>query len=67
MHPAQGNRFRANLRLVEEKNKAGVTAQRSKAQDKHWERWDAFCIENGIDPFLHAWSDPIPVLQVFGQ
>jgi hypothetical protein len=67
MNDMQGNRFRADLRLVDEKNKDGVTAQRSKAQDKHWERWDAFCNENGIDPFLRRWSDPIPVLQVFGQ
>jgi hypothetical protein len=67
MRPSQGNRFRADLRLVEEKNKYGVTAQRSKAQDKHWERWDVFCIENRINPFLRAWYDPIPVLQVFGQ
>jgi hypothetical protein len=46
---------------------SGVTAQRSKAQHNHWERWDAFCIENGIDPFLRRWLDPIPVLQVYGQ
>jgi hypothetical protein len=59
------NKYRADLRLVEEKNKAAVTAQRSKAQDKHWERWDAFCVENGIYPLLRAWSDPIPVLQVY--
>jgi hypothetical protein len=67
MHPSQGNRLRADLRLVEENNKAGVAAQQSKAQDKHWERWDVFCIKNRIDLFLRAWSDPIPVLQVFGQ
>jgi hypothetical protein len=67
MHPSQGDIFRADLRLVEGKNKAGVTAQRPKAQDKHWELWDAFCMENGIDPFLRAWSNLIPVLQVFGK
>jgi hypothetical protein len=67
MHPSKAAKFRADLRLVQEKNRAGVTAQRSKAQDKHWERWDAFCIDLGIDPFLRTWSDPIPILQVFGQ
>jgi hypothetical protein len=59
--------LRADLRTVDEKIKAGVTLQRSKAQDKHWERWDEFCLESGIDPFLRTWDDPVPILQVFGQ
>jgi hypothetical protein len=59
--------LRADLRTVDEKIKAGVTLQRSKAQDKHWERWDDFCLESGIDPFLRTWDDPVPILQVFGQ
>jgi hypothetical protein len=67
MLPSQGSKSRADLRLVQEKNKAGVTAQHSKAQDKHWERCDIFCIENGIDPFLLAWFEPIPILKIFGQ
>jgi hypothetical protein len=67
MQPSQAAKFRADLRLVQEKNKAGVTDQRSRAQDKHWERWDAFCSENNIDPFIRTWNYPIPVLQVFGQ
>jgi hypothetical protein len=63
----QSNVFRADLRTVDNKIKAGVTLRRSKAQDKYWERWDEFCLENGIDPFLRAWDDPVPILQVFGQ
>jgi hypothetical protein len=63
----QANVLRADFRTVDEKIKAGVTLQRSKAQDKYWERWDEFCLENGIDPFLRAWEDPIPILHVFVQ
>jgi hypothetical protein len=63
----QSTVFRADLHTVDDKIKAGVTLQRSKAQDKHWEGWDEFCLENGIDPFLRAWDDLVPVLQVFGQ
>jgi hypothetical protein len=63
----QANVLRADLGTVDDKIKAGVTLQRSKAQDKHWERWDEFCLENGIDPFLRSWDDPVPILQVFGQ
>jgi hypothetical protein len=63
----QANVLRSVLRTVDDKIKAGVTLQRSKAQDKHLERWDEFCLKNGIDPFLRAWDDPVPMLQVFYQ
>jgi hypothetical protein len=63
----QANVLRADLRTVDENIKAVVTRQRSKAQDKHWERWDEFCLGNGIDPFIRAWEDPVPILQIFGQ
>jgi hypothetical protein len=57
----------ADLRLVDEKIRAGVTLQRAKDQDKHWVRWDQFCLDNDIDPFLRCWEDHIPILQVFGH
>jgi hypothetical protein len=63
----QADVLRTVLRTVDDKIKAGVTLQRSKAQDKHWERWDEFFLESGIDPFIRAWDDPVPILQVFGQ
>ena len=30
-----------------------------------WDQWLTFCAELGIDPFLQAFEDKIPVLQVF--
>jgi hypothetical protein len=63
----QSNVLRADLRTVDNKIKAGVNLQRSKAQDKYWKRWDEFCLENGSNPFLRAWDEPVPILQVFGQ
>jgi hypothetical protein len=48
----QANVLRADLRTVDEKIKAEVTLQQSKAQDKRWGRWDKFSLENGINPFL---------------
>jgi hypothetical protein len=60
----QANVIRDDLSTVDEKIKSGVTLQRSKSQDKHWERRDEFCLDTGIDPFLRAWEDPFPILQV---
>jgi hypothetical protein len=59
------NVLRADLRLVDEKIRAGVTLQRAKFQDNHWARWDQFILDNDIEPFLRCWEDHIPILKVF--
>jgi hypothetical protein len=50
----KANVLHADLRLVDEKIRAGVTLRLAKAQDKHWQRWDQFCLDNDIDPFLSS-------------
>jgi hypothetical protein len=35
--------------------------------DNHWGRWEQFCLEHNVDPYLQAWEDPIPIIQVFGE
>ena len=62
-----GNRFRRDLVLAQEKVHAGVTAQRSDAADREWDRWTAYCDELGVHPLLEELQDPIPLLQVYGQ
>lgn len=32
-----------------------------------WEQWDTFCLELATDPFLQAFQNKIPLLQVFAQ
>jgi hypothetical protein len=59
--------MRIDLGIVDERIKYGVTAQRAKAMDNHWTRWDAFCVAHNIDPYLRTWTDPVPILQVFGE
>jgi hypothetical protein len=63
----KANVLRAGIHFVDKNIRAGVTLQRAKAQDKHWVRWNQFCLNNAIDPFLRCWEDPIPILQVFGH
>jgi hypothetical protein len=35
--------------------------------EKHWGRWEQFCLDNNVDPYLQTWDDPIPIIQVFGE
>jgi hypothetical protein len=35
--------------------------------DKHWSRWDEFCVAHNVDPYRKTWKDPVPMLQVFGE
>jgi hypothetical protein len=67
MPTAQANVLRADLSLVDERIKAGVTTQRSKAMDKHWDHWEEFCLAHHLDLHLSTWDDPVPMLQVFGE
>jgi G:T-mismatch repair DNA endonuclease (very short patch repair protein) len=57
----------SDLGLVEKRIRAGVTKQRFNAMEKHWSRWDAFCLAHNVDPYLSTWEDPVPMLQVFGE
>lgn len=67
MQPAIADAFRIDLGLVQEATRNGVTPGCARAHDKHWERWDTFCVEHKLDPFLRNHADPLPILQVFGQ
>jgi len=59
--------FGADLSAVQEAIRTGITSKCANALDSRWERWDEFCSEHGLDPFLRQHTDPVPILQVFGQ
>jgi hypothetical protein len=61
------NALRADLGVVDKRIRSGITAKRSNAMDKHWGRWEQFCLEQNVDPYLQAWDDPVPIIQVFGE
>jgi hypothetical protein len=52
MPTPQVNVLRRDLCIVDERIKAGVTSQCSKAMDNHWARWDVLCVAHHIDPYL---------------
>jgi hypothetical protein len=63
----QADALLLNIGLADERIRSGVTPQRANAMDNHWSRWDSFCMEHNIDPYLQNWTDPLPILQVFGE
>jgi len=57
--------FIRDLRLSQAAVRRGVVPGSQAKADKHWQVWEAFCMEHGIDPLLEHVRDPIPCLQVF--
>ena len=43
----------------------GVSSGRARNTVSHWNKWEEFCHDMGLDPFLETFSDKIPILQVF--
>ena len=43
----------------------GVSAGRASSAIAVWNIWSAFTSELGLDPFLQAFPDKIPFLQIF--
>ena len=43
----------------------GVSSGRARATITSWEKWLIFTTDLGLDPFLKAFEDKIPILQVF--
>jgi hypothetical protein len=67
MSTARANALLTDLGTVDDRIRSGVTPQRAKAMENHWNRWYAFCLELGVDPFMRRWEDPVSLLQVFGE
>jgi hypothetical protein len=51
--------------LVQQQIAAGVVPSRERAAENHWSRWETFCEQHSLDPFLFELEDPVPMLQIF--
>ena len=67
MDPAKAVRFRRDFGIAQETVTSGVSAGRAKSADTSWRQWTEFTDSLGLDPFLEAFEDKVPILQVFGQ
>ena len=65
MDATVSSRFRSHFRAAAETVSQGVSSGRAAASIGQWEKWIDFCSEMGLDPFLEAFEDKIPILQVF--
>ena len=45
----------------------GISPGRATHTATAWDKWIEFTADLGLDPFLQAWPDKIPFLQVFTQ
>eukprot|EP00804_Cyclotella_cryptica_P008354 CCRYP_018334-RA/>CCRYP_018334-RA protein AED:0.31 eAED:0.31 QI:0/0/0/1/0/0/2/0/417 len=65
LDPVTANTFRRDFRAAQETVQAGVTAGNASQAITAWTQWTDFTTELGLDPFLQALQDKVPVLQVF--
>eukprot|EP00804_Cyclotella_cryptica_P003096 CCRYP_006083-RB/>CCRYP_006083-RB protein AED:0.19 eAED:0.39 QI:0/0/0/1/0/0/2/0/333 len=59
--------FCHNLRIAQETVTKGVSSSRAQKSISYYSHWIDFTTDLGLDPFLQAFSDKVPFLQVFGQ
>ena len=67
MDPAEALCFRRDFSIAQKTVTTGVSAGRAKSSDTSWRQWTEFTDSLGLDPFLEAFEDKVPILQVFGQ
>ena len=65
LDPVVETRFRNTLCTAQETAAKGVSGGRGRATITSWEKWLNFTDELGLDPFLKAFDDKVPILQVF--
>ena len=58
-------RFCDHYRAASKTVAQGVSSGRVTASIGQWDKWLTFCDELGLDPFLEAFEDKVPILQVF--
>jgi len=67
MDTEQRSRFLSDYSTAKQAINAGVSVGRAKAASSVWEIWQNYCADLGLDPFLEAIQDKVPILQVFAQ
>jgi hypothetical protein len=65
LDPLTADRFCGDLRTAQATVLVGVSPGRATSNASAWSKWIAFTSELGIDPFLEAFQDKVPFLQIF--
>ncbi len=67
LDPIVGARFRHHFSIAQKTVSEGVSSGRACSSLKHYDKWLSFTHDLGLDPFLEAFQDKVPFLQVFGH
>ena len=62
---AVGACFRCHLRAATETAPKGLSYGQVASSIRQWHKWIDFYDEMGTNPFLEAFTDKVPILQVF--
>jgi hypothetical protein len=64
-NPKQASCFHGDFSTAQEAVKSGVSPGCASSAITSWDIWSAFTGDLGLDPFLQAFPDKIPFLQIF--
>jgi len=67
LDPDQASRFGGDISIAQATVLQGVSPGRAAGTATAWDKWIEFTSELGLDPFLQAFQDKVPFLQVFAQ
>ena len=67
LDPFKAHRFRCDIGIAQTTVLQGVSPGRASSAATAWTKWLEFTTDVGLDPFLQAFKDKIPFLQIFGQ
>jgi hypothetical protein len=63
----KANSLCADLSVVDDRLRLGVTSKRSDAMYNHWGCWKQLFLEHNVDSYMQTWDDTVPIIQVFGE
>ena len=67
LDPDKASRFSSDIRTAQATVLQGVSPGRAAGIATAWDKWVEFTSDLGLDPFLQAFKDKVPFLQVFAQ
>jgi hypothetical protein len=67
LDPVKEHRFRGDFSTAQQTVLQGISPGRASSTVTAWDKWIEFTSDLGVDPFLQAFPDKIPFLQVFAQ
>jgi hypothetical protein len=67
LDPVKEHRFRGDFSTAQQTVLQGISPGRASSTVTAWDKWIEFTSDLGGDPFLQAFTDKIPFLQVFAQ